>query len=354
MCGVLNRPKIGLNRKAYSPVRFLQKNSRETLNTPAVCCANEPGYNNGKATTMKKTIVTTTINPPTEAILKYQAMTDWDLIVIGDKKTPEYKLERGQYITPEMQEAYDKELSNAIGWNSIQRRNFGLLYAYDQGADIVALVDDDNIPLENWGEEIHLNRETPVQYYETDLEAFDPVGATNESQVWHRGYPLQLLWQRDYSNKSTATIIPDIQANLWQGDPDTDALCRMIYNPECHFNNEYFPMAANKTAPFNSQNTFITRQWLKHYFVLPHIGRMDDIWIAYYIQAVGAKVIFDKPTVTHARNVHDHTTDMVKEFIGYEHTLKLIQDLAKDPEKLFDYLPERSAKAFKLYQKHFD
>ena len=54
---------------------------------------------------MKKIIVTTTINPPTEAIRRFQGMKEWELVVIGDKKTPaDYKLERGQYITPEVQE----------------------------------------------------------------------------------------------------------------------------------------------------------------------------------------------------------------------------------------------------------
>ena len=79
---------------------------------------------------MKKVIVTTTINPPTEAIEKFQSMADWDLVVIGDKKTPaDYRLRRGIYVPPEEQEKYDPALSEAIGWNCIQRRNFGLLWA---------------------------------------------------------------------------------------------------------------------------------------------------------------------------------------------------------------------------------
>ena len=45
---------------------------------------------------MKKVIVTTTINEPTEAIEKYDSLKDWELVVIGDKKTPKgYKLKRG-------------------------------------------------------------------------------------------------------------------------------------------------------------------------------------------------------------------------------------------------------------------
>ena len=101
---------------------------------------------------MKKVIVTTTINPPTQAIEQFQAMADWDLVVIGDLKTPAgYHLDRGVYVSPTEQAKYDPALSDAIGWNCIQRRNFGLLWAHDMKADMVAVVDDDNIPAAGMG-----------------------------------------------------------------------------------------------------------------------------------------------------------------------------------------------------------
>src|SRR5262245_32655997 len=122
---------------------------------------------------MKKVIVTTTINPPTKAIDRFQSMRDWDLVVIGDKKTPsDYRLERGIYVTSEEQERYDRALSEAIGWNCIQRRNFGLLWAFDMGADVIAVVDDDNIPLPGWGENLLVGGEVEVDYYETESPAF--------------------------------------------------------------------------------------------------------------------------------------------------------------------------------------
>ena len=37
---------------------------------------------------MKKYIATTTINPPTEALIKYSKLKDWTVIVAGDLKTP--------------------------------------------------------------------------------------------------------------------------------------------------------------------------------------------------------------------------------------------------------------------------
>ena len=303
---------------------------------------------------MKKLIVTTTINPPTEAITRFDRLQDWQLVVIGDLKTPkDYKLECGIYVTPAEQESYDKQLSDAIGWNCIQRRNFGLLWAADMGADIVALIDDDNIPYEDWGQNLMIGQETEVNYYETDLPAFDPVGATNERHLWHRGYPLQLLPQRDYSQLSRKTLVPDVQADFWNGNPDIDAICRMEHAPECHFDVRCFPLASNKLAPFNSQNTFLKGTLLKDYFLFPHIGRMDDIWASYYLQAKGATVVYGKASVYQQRNVHDLVRDMQQEYLGYENNLHIVQELAEDPEKLLRYLPEKSIKAFELYRRHF-
>lgn len=304
---------------------------------------------------MKKFIVSTTINPPTEAIKKFDYMKDWQLVVAGDLKTPQnYSLDNGIYLTPDMQESYDKDLSEAIGWNCIQRRNFAMLWAKDMGADIIALVDDDNIPYNDWGKNLTIGKETEVFFYQTDLPAFDPVGVTNYPQLWHRGYPLQLLAKRDYKNVTKKIIIPDVQADFWNGDPDIDAICRMEHAPECKFDKKYFPMASNRIAPFNSQNTIINAKLLKNYFLSPDIGRMDDIWAAYYLQAkTNANVVFCKPSVYQARNPHNLIVDMKKEYLGYEYNLDIVTSIVKNAENINNYLPERAKKAWDLYKKHF-
>ena len=70
-----------------------------------------------------------------------------DLLVVGDLRTPlDYELRNGFYLTPGFQESRYKKLSDSIGWNCIQRRNLGIVHALELGADVVALVDDDNIP----------------------------------------------------------------------------------------------------------------------------------------------------------------------------------------------------------------
>jgi hypothetical protein len=304
---------------------------------------------------MKKIIVSTTINPPTEAIHRFDAMPDWTLVVIGDKKTPAgYKLDRGIYVTAEETEKYDRALSDAIGSNCIQRRNFGLLWAHDMKADVVAVVDDDNIPQAGWGENLLVGREIEANYFETDLPAFDPVGATNHKNIWHRGFPLELIPKRDYSRKSTRKLIPDVQADFWDGDPDIDAICRMEHRPECKFDSSAFPIASNKMGPFNSQNTFLSAKLLKDYFLFPHTGRMDDIWASYYVQGLGAKVVWAKASVYQDRNIHNPIRDMKAEYIGYENNLELVSNVAKDPASIVQYLPGKSVEAFRLFQKHFN
>ena len=220
---------------------------------------------------MNKIIVTTTIYPVSEAVKKFATFKDWTLIIVGDTKTPhnEYiELEKQndnvKYLTPEYQEENFKEISDLIGWKTISRRNIGFLQALKDDAEIIASVDDDNIPLDNWGKDLMINKEVNVYYYETEDIAFDPIGATNYKELWHRGFPIQNIHERNNKYKITRkTIIPDIQADFWNGDPDIDAVCRLEHKPMCFFDDKYFPIATNTFSPFNSQNTFFSRKALK-------------------------------------------------------------------------------------------
>jgi len=303
---------------------------------------------------MRKFIVTTTINSPTIAIKKYDNLKDWKLIVVGDKKTPKnYKLKNGIYLSPKDQLNFNKKLSDLIGWNCIQRRNFGLLKANEFGADIIATIDDDNIPYSFWGKEIYIGKNNKINFYQTLNKVFDPISITNHNNLWHRGFPLQLLNKKNKVKKVKKNLHADIQADFWNGDPDIDAICRMEHYPECNFKKKFFPFSSNKMSPFNSQNTFISKKVLKDYFLYPHIGRMDDIWASYYVQSKGFKVIYNKPSVYQKRNVHDLTKDMMKEIIGYEKNLSLVESLLKNPENISKFLPYKSMKAFDIYRSYF-
>jgi hypothetical protein len=302
---------------------------------------------------MNKFIVTTTIYEPSEALIKFAKMEDWTLIVVGDLKTPHGKYRNyGKviYLSPEFQEENYKELSDAIGWNCIMRRNIGFIEAYKRGADLVASIDDDNVPYETWGKNILVGRETNVNVYWNSQGVFDILQVTNHSELWHRGYPLEYCIRSEtlFLGRKPRKVL--IQADLWDGDPDVDAVCRKIYYPkDLELNIEDFSTSDNY-APFNSQNTFLAREVLPYYMVLPHVGRMDDIWGGYICQyLLDIRPVFGPPTVIQKRNEQSLDKNFRDEVLGYTTNTRFLRDM----ENWRSYLPERTLKAFDLYQKEY-
>lgn len=306
-----------------------------------------------------KCIITTTIYPPSEATLKFCEKKDWHFIIVGDLKTPhdEYiELERTntnvRYLTPDYQAARYPEISNSIGWNTIQRRNIGLIEAYKTGAEIVATVDDDNIPYETWGQNIYVNKTIEVDLFSPKAEVFDPLSVTKHNNLWHRGFPIDLLQQRneiEYKGKIKRRVL--VQSDLWDGDPDIDALARIAFRPNVRFDDVTQPFCSDKISPFNSQNTFLSREVIPHYAMLPFVGRMDDIWASYILQLYFPQsVIYCPATVFQNRNKQDLIVNLEKEMPYYRDTLKLIQN-----RKAFDcVLPQKTLSFYHLYRKQFE
>jgi hypothetical protein len=306
---------------------------------------------------MKKYIVTTTINSPTEATRKFAEIAKrdgWIFVVVGDSKTPheEYKKLNCIYLHPATQTELYPELSEVIGWKTIQRRNIGFIYAYKNGAEIVATVDDDNIPYDNWGQNVYVGKEVEVDYYRnTKFNIFDPLSVTNHSYLWHRGYPIEMLHLKnevEYQGKKI--VIPLIQADLWDGDPDIDAMARLSFKPIVKFDTKE-PFASSQLSPFNSQNTFIHRQALQYYAVWPYVGRMDDIWGGYFAQSMLGpdRLIYNKASVYQDRNTQDLIKNLENEIIGYRNTF----DFSQFPNSNKSYIPEQTLNFLKLYFKQF-
>lgn len=317
---------------------------------------------------MKLAIATTTINPPTKgimAMLKLAKSNNWQFIIAGDKKTPHQEYldiaaveDCVTYLHPNNQEDTSQQLSDLIGWNCIQRRNFSLIEAYNTGAEVIALWDDDNIPYSNWGQSVKVNQETTPVLFKTNAAVFDPLCSIFPA-IWHRGFPHQILDDRQYGRAPMKKIKCLVQADFWDGSPDVDAVCRIALNPQVEFKKFMSAFSSDKPMPFNSQNTFISRDLLPTYFLFPHIGRMDDIWASYYTQAhFPESVIFSKATVKQERNEHDLVKDLEDEMIGYKHSLKLVEALfdgtpktdADREEILKSFIPPESFLAYEVYK----
>ena len=308
-------------------------------------------------------IVTTTINEPTEATKRYAKLAlnnDWTFYVVGDTKTP-HKLYEDMagvtYLHPDYQEKKYKELSDSIGWRSIQRRNIGFVEAYKESNNkVIATIDDDNIPYDDWGSDIKVNTKVNINHYRGNTYVFDPISPTSyHDKIWHRGFPLDYVPER-----KKAILLQDkevevkVQADFWNGDPDIDAMARLTVKPYCDFNSEkgLFPFTSENIHPFNSQNTFLSRDVIPHYAVWPHVGRMDDIWGGYYLQTKikPNQVIFDKASVYQNRNEQDLITNLEKEIIGYRNTLSWVLNCCTINS---DLIPDETKKFLDIYFNEF-
>ena len=283
-----------------------------------------------------KFIVTTTINNVTPALEKYDNIDGWNLIVIGDKKTPDIKLNNGEFIPWDMQNSLGFKCESHIPWNVIQRRNLGYLLAIKNGADIIATIDDDNIPLRTWGQEIYVGSSVTRRMISDSVicdSLFEHSNVTT-GKLWHRGYPIQRLEERHKRKEKISTGHVDVQAGLWNGDPDVDAVCRIASGPfNLSFSDMEFIIDNKCFSPYNTQNTLFSRRVSPAMCLMFSVGRMDDIWASYMTQRImreiDSHVMFTGPTVFQDRNDHDLSVDLENEMIGYRNTEAFIEKLNK-------------------------
>lgn len=322
---------------------------------------------------MSIALVTTTINVP-ELLRQFREMRDdVRFIVVGDLQSPHTEIQRlcdeltnAVYLAPEAQEALGYGCTATIPYRCIQRRNIGLLEAIKSGADIIISWDDDNSPInDHYFDDLEFAFADPVLWIAGRDESdrwFNP-GAHASQQYYYRGFPYSLRDHRDYhggyrpsGNQPYAGLSESRLARekigrhpvieyppavgiingLVLGDPDCSATERLERKPcvSQHSKMLWDGIITDPRqcwAPFNSQNTAYIREIAPLMLLMPHIGRMDDIWGSLVAQRVmqetGYGVRFGRPFVHQDRNPHDLTRDLEQEMLGIRYTERFADDL---------------------------
>jgi hypothetical protein len=295
---------------------------------------------------MKTSIVTTTIYVP-HTLRKFAenarsyGHTDVEFVVIGDRKTPAETRSLCEQVSREFypvvymdiedQRVYldvFPELWSHLRFDSIQRRNVGLLYAWRSGADLVITIDDDNFVLNQDFIGLHAKaggrHSLPV--IESTSGWFNVCSTLieeNGQPFYHRGYPVGQRWNEAeaFVSESVASRRVAVNAGFWLDDPDIDALQRLHRQPVVRaLTRKCFALEPGTWSPFNSQNTALARDVAPAYFLGPYIGRYDDIWPSYVVtriaQHLGDVVAFGEPVVRQKRNEHDIWKDLDNERNG--------------------------------------
>lgn len=297
---------------------------------------------------MKTTIVTTTINVPrfltaySDDAIRYGREVDF--IVIGDQKTPSEAKEfcltipNCNYMDIQAQQEYMHrfpELWEHIPFNSFERRDIGILKAYENGADTVITIDDDNLlacdDMLFWHDMVGHYAELPV--YKSTSGWFNVCSILKEEngiKFYHRGYSPRHKWERNaYTSAQVRYAKVVVNAGLWFNNPDTDAITRLERKLNViDFDNQddtgNIALAPGTWSPFNCQNTAIARDLIPAYFMSPHIGRHSDIFASYVIARLaehfGDVIAFGMPFSNHDRSEHNLWHDLEIEKWGMQHT----------------------------------
>ncbi len=284
---------------------------------------------------MKKTIVITSIYPPTEAIRQFAQQADFNLLVVGDKKTPlDWHHPDVTFISAAEQAQSGNRLATLLPFNHYCRKMCGYIRAMEMGADLIVDTDDDNIPYDHWAFPPFSGA---YDYLPENLNHINIYQLFAKQKIWPRGLPLELI-NTDFALQAQLKK-RDCKVGIWQGladrDPDVDAIYRLTCDQECLFSKrDPLVLGAGTLSPFNSQNTAIIKALFPLLYLPCYVTfRFTDIlrgWVAqplmwlygYHLGFVGATVYQD-------RNPHDYMQDFISEIPMYSQGAKVPEIVSK-------------------------
>ena len=302
-----------------------------------------------------KCVIITTINKPTETILKHIENKEYDVIIIGDNKTPDdYKNLNCIYLDIPSQKKLFPELSELLPYNHYCRKNLGYLYAIKKGYKIIYETDDDNIPYDNFDSILQYNN---VQMITEQNSVWINIFKyyTNNAHIWPRGLPLSLLKKDPNYLIQDTDKTPSIINGLVENDPDVDALFRIICNHQdsIQWDKNKCVLIDNKNVCiFNTQNTFWLNPELFICLLIPstvsfrYCDILRGIINNIILNKTNNYMMYSSPNVIQNRNEHNLIEDFKSEYEMYIHNENILNFI---DNKRFLYLIQSESGLPEIY-----
>ena len=292
-----------------------------------------------------KCVIITTINKPTETILKHINNTEYDVIIVGDNKTPDdYKNLNCIYLDIPAQNKLFPELSELLPYNHYCRKNLGYLYAIKKGYKIIYETDDDNIPYTNFDSILQYNKlQMITEKNNVWINIFKYF--TNNAYIWPRGFPLSLLKNNPNYLIQDTDKTPSIINGLVENDPDVDALFRIICNHQDSIKwdkNKHVLINNNNMCVFNTQNTFWLNSELFICLLLPcsvsfrYCDILRGIINNIILKKTNNYIMYSSPNVIQNRNEHNLISDFKSEYEMYIHNETILNFIENNIENRTD------------------
>jgi len=283
---------------------------------------------------MTKHIVITSIFEPTEAIIEFSKLNEYNLIVAGDKNSPKnWTCPHATFLSITDQEEMNSNLVKILPYNHYCRKMMGYLFAIKNGADVIIDTDDDNIPKRDW---IFPSFVGNFESIPSNLGFINIYNYYTDQKIWPRGLPLNLISRKE---NTKVTDTDNYKVGIWQGladgDPDVDAIYRLTSDEICNFiDRPPLVIQQGTFSPFNTQNTAIIKELFPLMYLPSHVTfRFTDILRGIIAQPImwsgGYTLGFTNATVIQKRNPHDYFKDFISEIPMYLHIEKVAELVVK-------------------------
>ncbi|MGH8505193.1 MAG: hypothetical protein ACRETM_04425 [Stenotrophobium sp.] len=230
-----------------------------------------------------------------------------------------------------------------VPWNTDNRRNIGFLRAWENGADVLITIDDDNYCRDDSdfvgshhvvGQKLGAVPDAGFADGGDWYNICQQLNAQIADPYFARGYPYAA---RIAKRQAAVGAIPAgaagrriaVNAGLWLDDPDVDAVSRLAQGPRVASAKPGAVILAPQTwSPVNTQNTALIRDAIPAYYYVRMgfpikgmaIDRYGDILSGYFLQKcakhLGDAVRFGDPVAEHHRTPHNLFKDLYHELAG--------------------------------------
>lgn len=324
---------------------------------------------------MRIALATTTIHIPHALKLLRKCSPDVMFFIAGDRKSPDLEIasmlegvDNHYYFGADWQSKLEYKCLSHLPFNSLSRRNIAFLEALKWGADVIYSWDDDNLPIDGRHfEALEILGHKFNGISVAGAEAWFDPGQLLIPVTRHRGVPYARL--KSVHARSVVGVRLGVAAGFVIGDPDIDATTRMEIRPDIGAVHALgaagVVVQRDNWTVFNSQNTAVIRELIPAWFMMPNVGRHDDIYASLIVQRVAREhnlhVHFGQPFTYQQRNEHDLLVDLKAEISGMENVIKLAdlldsiflkgRSVIEDTRTIYQtllhcaFIPEASARA---------
>ncbi|XP_062001560.1 probable glycosyltransferase STELLO2 [Rosa rugosa] len=361
-----------------SPTTFLCFNSKSHSKIPTPIELPRINFNsippisdkssNFASFTSDRWIVVSVSDPPSDSLRKLVRIKGWQVLAIGNSKTPlDWSLKGAIYLSMEDQAKLEFRVLEYLPYESHLRKSVGYLFAIQHGAKMVFDADDRGEVVDgDLGKHFDLKlskvsvmQERILQYSDENPNrtVVNPYIHFGQRSVWPRGLPLENVGEIGHEEFYGEVFggMQYIQQGISNGLPDVDSVFYLTRRSGSEALDIKFDEHAPKVAlpqgmmvPLNSFNTLFHSNAFWALMLPVSVSTMaSDVLRGYWAQRllweIGGHVVVYPPTVHRYDNVEAYPFTEEKDFhVNVGRLIKFLVSWRSGKVKLFDRILELS------------